>query len=342
MARVACLTTIAAGVAAALLLPAGVLRAQEVKLPTTLTFTAYDTGSSGFNIAVAVGKSLKDKNGTDVRVLPAGNDVARLAPLRAERAQASAMGIGSYFAQEGVFEFAVKEWGPQPLRLILSVDRLQRPSRSASPRTPACKEVKDLRGKRDRHGGRLARAQPERLRRAGVRRPDSQRREAGRVLQLRRHVEGHGQQRGRRGHRLQHLGPGQGGRDLAARHRLPADAGRRQGRLGAAQQDRPLLPPAHVDVRLGRARRRLGRAAGLPLSDLHGLCLAAGRPRLQSRQGDDRQLRRLQGCGARRRRPRAQAPEPGVGAALPRGRRAGAEGGGRVEGRARGAQPGAA
>ena len=55
--------------------------AYSQKLPSTLTFTAYDTGSSGFNIAVAVGKTLKDKHGTDVRVLPAGNDVARLAPM---------------------------------------------------------------------------------------------------------------------------------------------------------------------------------------------------------------------------------------------------------------------
>ena len=59
--------------------------AQDVKLPPTMTFTAYDTGTSGFNIAVAVGKMMKDKYGTDVRVLPAGNDVARLAPLRAGR-----------------------------------------------------------------------------------------------------------------------------------------------------------------------------------------------------------------------------------------------------------------
>src|SRR3990170_3825325 len=90
---------------------------QAQKLPSTLTFTAYDTGSSGFNIAVAVGKTFKDKQGSDLRVLPAGNDVARLAPLKGGRAQASAMGIGVYFAQEGVYEFAVKEWGPQALRL---------------------------------------------------------------------------------------------------------------------------------------------------------------------------------------------------------------------------------
>jgi hypothetical protein len=69
---------------ALLTLPAA--HAQDVKLPPTMTFTAYDTGTAGFNIAVAVGKMLKDKYGTDLRVLPAGNDVARLAPLRGGRA----------------------------------------------------------------------------------------------------------------------------------------------------------------------------------------------------------------------------------------------------------------
>ena len=112
-----------------------------------MTFTAYDTGSSGFNIAVAVGKALKDKHGSDVRVLPAGNDVARLAPLKANRAQVSAMGIGTYFAQESVFEFAVKDWGPQPLRLVLSVTDCNAVSLGVAKDT-GVKEVKDLKGKR--------------------------------------------------------------------------------------------------------------------------------------------------------------------------------------------------
>src|SRR5881394_3640799 len=94
--------------------------AEDVKLPPTMAVTAYDTGTAGFNIAVGVGKMMKDKYGTDVRVLPAGNDVARLAPLRAKRAVMSAMGSGTYFAQEGVFEFGVKEWGPQALQVLLS------------------------------------------------------------------------------------------------------------------------------------------------------------------------------------------------------------------------------
>lgn len=117
------------------------------KLPPTLTFTAYDTGSSGFNIAVAVGKMFKDKYGTDVRVLPAGNDVARLAPLKLGRAQASAMGIGTYFAQEGVFEFSAKEWGPQPMRLILSSTDCNAISLGVAKDT-GVKEIKDLKGKR--------------------------------------------------------------------------------------------------------------------------------------------------------------------------------------------------
>ena len=66
--------------------------ADEVKLPPSMAMTAYDTGTAGFNITVGVGKMMKDKYGSDIRVLPAGNDVARLAPLRAKRAVASAMG----------------------------------------------------------------------------------------------------------------------------------------------------------------------------------------------------------------------------------------------------------
>src|SRR5215212_4113313 len=122
-------------------------QAEDVKLPPTMTFTAYDTGTAGFNIAVAVGKMMKDKYGTDLRVLPAGNDVARLAPLRAGRAMSSAMGSGTYFAQEGVFEFGAKEWGPQPLQLVLSSVDCNAATLGVA-RDAGVKEIKDLKGKR--------------------------------------------------------------------------------------------------------------------------------------------------------------------------------------------------
>lgn len=121
--------------------------AGDVKLPATMTLTAYDTGSSGFNIVVAIGKVLKDKYNTDVRVLPAGNDVARLGPLKAGRAQASAMGIGGYFAQEGIFEFAAKDWGPQPIQMLLASTDCNNISVAVAKDTGVT-QYKDLKGKR--------------------------------------------------------------------------------------------------------------------------------------------------------------------------------------------------
>jgi TRAP transporter TAXI family solute receptor len=129
------------------LLTISAVHAEDVKLPPTMTFTAYDTGTAGFNIAVAVGKMMKEKYGTDLRVLPAGNDVARLAPLRAGRAMSSAMGSGTYFAQEGVFEFGAKEWGPQALQLVLSSVDCNAGSLGVA-RDTGVTEIKHLRGKR--------------------------------------------------------------------------------------------------------------------------------------------------------------------------------------------------
>jgi TRAP transporter TAXI family solute receptor len=129
------------------LIATGPALAEDVKLPPTMAVTAYDTGTAGFNITVGVGKMMKDKYGTDVRVLPAGNDVARLAPLRAKRALVSAMGSGTYFAQEGVFEFGAREWGPQQLQLLLSSVDCNAGSLGVAA-DAGVKELKDLKGKR--------------------------------------------------------------------------------------------------------------------------------------------------------------------------------------------------
>jgi TRAP transporter TAXI family solute receptor len=136
-----------AAIAGAALIMMPTAHAEDVKLPSSMAFTAYDTGSSGFNIAVAVGKMMKEKYNSSVRVLPAGNDVARLAPLRAGRAVASAMGTGSYFAQEGVFEFGAKEWGPQPIQLLLSTVDCNGLSVGIA-KDIGVKDLKDFKGKR--------------------------------------------------------------------------------------------------------------------------------------------------------------------------------------------------
>ena len=88
------------------------------KLPKNITTTAYGTTSAGYAAMVAVGNALTDE-GYQLRVLPAKNDVSRMTPLMRGKVDFSAMGVGSYQAQEGVLDFGKKVWGPQPVRLLL-------------------------------------------------------------------------------------------------------------------------------------------------------------------------------------------------------------------------------
>ena len=116
-------------------------------MPKEMSWTAYDTGSSGFNIAVAISQQFKQAHSSEVRILPSGNDTGRLSPVKANRALISQMGIGTYFAQEGMFEFGTKSWGPQPARLIMAATACNGLSLAVAKDT-GVKEVKDIKGKR--------------------------------------------------------------------------------------------------------------------------------------------------------------------------------------------------
>ncbi len=106
---------------AALGLSAGLATAQDIDLPKQLSWTAYGTGSAGYNQSVAIGAALQDATGVNLRVLPGKNDISRTEPLRQGRVQFSATGVGgSFMAQEGVFDFGAENWGPQPIRVLMA------------------------------------------------------------------------------------------------------------------------------------------------------------------------------------------------------------------------------
>lgn len=97
------------------------LHSTAADLPGQLAWTAYGTGSAGYNQSVAIGAALKNEMGISLRVLPGKNDVARTEPLRQGKVQFSATGVGgSFMAQEGVFAFGAKKWGPQPVRVLMA------------------------------------------------------------------------------------------------------------------------------------------------------------------------------------------------------------------------------
>ncbi|MEM7545716.1 MAG: TAXI family TRAP transporter solute-binding subunit [Pseudomonadota bacterium] len=107
------------GAALAVGMAGGALADGHISLPKQLNWTAYGTGSAGYNQSVAIGAALQEAAGVNLRVLPGKNDVARTEPLRQGKVEFSATGVGgSFMAQEGVFVFGKENWGPQRVRVL--------------------------------------------------------------------------------------------------------------------------------------------------------------------------------------------------------------------------------
>ncbi|MGQ0676116.1 MAG: TAXI family TRAP transporter solute-binding subunit, partial [Rhodospirillales bacterium] len=139
----------AAGLAAAFAPTAALAQAKPpIKLPETLAWSAYDVGSGGYNQAVAIGNALKNKLGVNLRVLPGKNDVSRTLPVREGKVQFAANGVGgAYLAQEGVYEFGAKEWGPQPIRSLV-LNNSDAVLTIVTAKDANIKSMADLKGKR--------------------------------------------------------------------------------------------------------------------------------------------------------------------------------------------------
>lgn len=117
-------------------------------LPSTVAWSAYDVGSGGYNQAVAIGNALKQHYGVNLRVLPGKSDISRTLPVREAQVQFSANGVGgSYLAQEGVFEFGAKNWGPQPIRGLM-LNNSDQVLTVVAAKDSGVKTVADLKGKR--------------------------------------------------------------------------------------------------------------------------------------------------------------------------------------------------
>lgn len=140
------LITRIASAAAAATLPFAALAA-DGGLPDKMTWTAYGTTASGYAQSVAIGNALSDKYGVKMRVIPGKNDVSRMAPLRDGQADYCACGAAAYFGQEAAFLFASTEWGPQPLRVVMTAIGANGLA-LATAKDANIKTMADLKGKR--------------------------------------------------------------------------------------------------------------------------------------------------------------------------------------------------
>lgn len=123
------------------------VRAADSALPRNMAWSAYNLGTTGYSQAVGIGKMLKDHYGVNLRVLPGKNDVSRLLPLISGRVQFSANGVATYFAAEGVFQFAAPAWGPIPLRLVMTSNGESNQALGVAADS-GVQQLSDLRGKR--------------------------------------------------------------------------------------------------------------------------------------------------------------------------------------------------
>lgn len=121
--------------------------AAGMDLPKTMAWGAYGVGSGGYNQAVAIGSALKQKYGVNLRIIPGKNDISRMLPLKTGKLDFVANGVGTYMAQEGLYEFGAHEWGPQPVRMLMASNSDQALTVIVAKDT-GVKTVSDLKGKR--------------------------------------------------------------------------------------------------------------------------------------------------------------------------------------------------
>lgn len=138
------------GIAAALAFAAPVAMpsaagAADTALPGTMVWTAYDLGSSGYAEASGIANALMKKFETRVRIVPSGTSIGRLLPVTTEKANYGFLANEVYFAAEGTYDFAVQQWGPQDLRIVLG--RLATTALACAGDLDL-KSAADLRGKR--------------------------------------------------------------------------------------------------------------------------------------------------------------------------------------------------
>ena len=140
LATAATLSTLA--VSAALASPAAVA---ADGLPPTMTWSSYDVGSSGYAGASAIADAFGREFGTRIRIQPSSSSIGRLQPVLTRRADLGFLGNETFFAAEGIHDFAARRWGPQDLRMIAG-----KPSAFGvfTAFDANIKEIKDLKGMR--------------------------------------------------------------------------------------------------------------------------------------------------------------------------------------------------
>jgi len=119
------------------------------KLPPLVVWTAYDVGTTTYMQTACMADGVTKKTGMKIRILPSGNDIGRLIPVRSGVAHFATMSAGTaYSSTNGLYEYGRYEWGPQQIRQILAVIDREQGFGIATAASANIKTYGDLKGKR--------------------------------------------------------------------------------------------------------------------------------------------------------------------------------------------------
>jgi len=90
----------------------------QKKAPELIRIATYDIGGVGYIMYGFLQEAIAQKFGTKLRAIPIGTDLPRMQAVKDKQAEACGQGTDMYFAAEGLDRYAVKSWGPQPIRAL--------------------------------------------------------------------------------------------------------------------------------------------------------------------------------------------------------------------------------
>lgn len=83
-----------------------------------VSLTTYGVGSQAFVFSAGIAEGVQKVSGIRTRVVPGGNDVGRILPLKVGEVDFCIVtGATGWFVSHGTGDFAGSAWGPQPIRM---------------------------------------------------------------------------------------------------------------------------------------------------------------------------------------------------------------------------------
>jgi TRAP transporter TAXI family solute receptor len=115
--------------------------------PALIKWANYDIGASSYLQGAALAEGILKKFGIKVRTLPLGNGIGRMMAVRTGTADFFFSASDAVYARKGIDDWAVREWGPQPIRTVWMVKR-KSTFALATRADSGVKKLQDLKGRR--------------------------------------------------------------------------------------------------------------------------------------------------------------------------------------------------